>query len=63
LYDVTGIAELEELQKDYFISDVSIRTSDGTIVLYIPVERVSENAKSGFVSRRQLDNLCCKLNN
>jgi len=61
LVDITDIAELEELRKDYFISDVNIRSSDGTLVIYISVERVSENARAGFVSRRQLDNLSWKL--
>lgn len=61
MLNIADIVELPELQKDYFISDVSVRASDGTIVLYISVEYVSENVKSGFVSKRQLDNISCRL--
>ncbi|MDP5459572.1 hypothetical protein [Alishewanella sp. SMS8] len=61
MHELKDIAELEELKRDYFISELSVRASDGTIVLYIPVEHVSEIAKTGYVSRRQLDNLSCKL--
>ncbi|WP_445428014.1 hypothetical protein [Alishewanella sp. HL-SH05] len=61
MLDIADIAELPELQKDYFISDVNIRTSDGAIVLYMSIEHVSENTKPGFVSRRQLDNLSSRL--
>lgn len=55
------IVELPELLEKYFLYDVNVRALDGAIMLYISAERVSENVKSGFVSRRQLDNLCSQL--
>lgn len=55
------ITELASLQRDYFVSDVIIRTSDGAIILYVPKDRVSEKIQKGFVSKTQLKNLAKKL--
>ncbi|CAK2255023.1 conserved hypothetical protein [Vibrio crassostreae] len=54
--------ELEALIKSYFVSDVTIRSSDGCYVLYVPKDRVSEVKSQGFISKKQLSNLQDKLN-
>lgn len=61
MFEVTTITELSNIQREYFISDINIRSSDGVIVLYVPNERVSEVVRTGFVSKRQLENLATKL--
>lgn len=40
-----------------FISNVEVRASDGTILLYVYKEKVSNRVKPGFTSARQLTNL------
>ncbi|UXI04690.1 hypothetical protein [Photobacterium sp. TY1-4] len=56
-----AIHNLDEIQAEYFISDVIVRTSDGCVVLYVPKDKISERAQKGFVSLKQLDNLQRKL--
>lgn len=56
-----AIPDFEEIQAEYFLSDVIVRTSDGCVVLYVPKDKVSERAQKGFVSLKQLDNLQSKL--
>jgi hypothetical protein len=55
------ITEFSSIQRDYFISDIAIRASDGTIILYVLKDRVSEKVQKGYVSRTQLENLTKKL--
>ncbi|MXR70310.1 hypothetical protein GNT65_16755 [Shewanella sp. JBTF-M18] len=55
--DINDIKKsLTGLEK-YFVSDVQVRTSDGSIVLYVPKDKVSNTSKSGYVSHRQLQRL------
>lgn len=61
MFEITTITELSNIQREYFVSDINIRSSDGVIVLYVPNERVSEVVRTGFVSKRQLENLAIKL--
>lgn len=61
MLNIKEINELSEIQQKYFVADISIRSFDHAIVLYIPIERISETTKPGFVSKRQLDNLSKRL--
>ncbi|WP_155398231.1 hypothetical protein [Vibrio owensii] len=59
--DKSEFPELEELLTSYFVSDVTVRSSDGCYVLYVPKDRVSEVKSKGFISKKQLANLQDKL--
>lgn len=56
-----SMVELAEIKEKYFVSDIHVRSSDGAIVIYVPTENVSEIAKKGSVSVRQLEHLVDKL--
>ncbi|MBF4438227.1 hypothetical protein ERJ77_27840, partial [Vibrio anguillarum] len=62
MLDKTEFPELEELLKSYFVSDVTIRSSDDCYVLYVPKDCVTDVARKGFVSKKQLSNLQERLN-
>lgn len=61
MLDTKPITQYLGTLHDYFVSDVSVRSSDGVIVLYVPNEKVSEKLERGFVSKIQLENLAKKL--
>lgn len=44
-------------KKQAYVTDVRIRSSDETIMLYVSQDRVSSRVKSGLTSPRQLNNL------
>ena len=44
-------------KKKNYVTDVRIRSSDETIMLYVSQDRVSSKVKSGLTSSRQLNNL------
>lgn len=57
LVDLVEIQDyLHEGRRDY-ISDVRIRPSDETILIYVPREKIAPRVRSGFTSLRQLENL------
>lgn len=56
------IPGFEKIQAEYFISDFIVRESDGSLVLYVPKDRVSEKAQKGFISLKQIETLQSKLN-
>ncbi|PML79478.1 hypothetical protein [Enterovibrio norvegicus] len=62
MLDKTELPELEKLLKNYFVSDVTIRSSDGCYVLYVSKDCVTDVARKGFVSKKQLSNLQERLN-
>ena len=47
--------------KKWYISDVQIRASDGSIVIYVPSEHIAEKAGKRATSIRQLNNLARRL--
>jgi hypothetical protein len=53
---------LEDSQHKDCISEIAERSSDGSFILHIPIDRVSENAKEGYISRIQLEKLLKNLN-
>ncbi|MBF4278802.1 hypothetical protein EAY27_16725 [Vibrio anguillarum] len=53
---------VDELLTSYFVADITIRSSDGCYVLYVPKDRVSEVKSQGLISKKQLSNLQDKLN-
>jgi hypothetical protein len=59
--DKSNIKEYPEGLEKYFVSDLQIRSSDNSIVLYVPKDKVSEMSKKGHVSPRQLRHLMEKL--
>lgn len=61
LPDKSEFPELDELLTSYFVSDITVRSSDGCYVLYVPKDRVSEVKSKGFISKKQLANLQNKL--
>lgn len=56
------LEELEDSQYKDYITELAERPSDGSFILHIPIDRVSENAKEGYISRTQLGNLLKNLN-
>lgn len=62
MLDKSEFPGVEELLTSYFVTDVTIRSSDGCYVLYVPKDRVSEVKSKGFISKKQLSNLQDKLN-
>jgi len=61
LLDKVDIYKFLETLPDYFVSEVIIRSSDDSLVLYVPNEKISEKSEKDFVTKRQLDNLAKKL--
>lgn len=53
---------LEDSQYKDCISEITERSSDDSFILHIPIDRVSENAKEGYISRIQLEKLLKNLN-
>lgn len=53
---------LEDSQYKDCISEIAERSSDDSFILYIPIDRVSESAKEGYISRIQLEKLLKNLN-
>lgn len=53
--------DFPNIQSEYFVSDIILRSSDDAIVLYVPNDRLSETIKPGFVSKKQLENLTKKI--
>lgn len=53
---------LEDSQYKDCISEIAERSSDDSFILHIPIDRVSENAKEGYISRIQLEKLLKNLN-
>ena len=49
-----------ELRK-FYVEDINIRASDGSIILYVPKDRISDLAEKGYISKLQLENLAKKL--
>ncbi len=57
MINIEGIKEYLESQKRAFISDVRLRPSDESIMLYVSQHRVASKAKPGVTSARQLNNI------
>ena len=53
---------LEDSQYKDCISEIAERSSDDSFILHIPIDRVSESAKEGYISRIQLEKLLKNLN-
>lgn len=53
--------ELLSIKKDYYITDIVESSFDNSIYIYIPVDRVSEKAKKGYVSKKQINYLVNKI--
>ena len=53
---------LADRQYDDCISEIAERSSDDSFILHIPIDRVSESAKEGYISRIQLEKLLKNLN-
>ena len=53
---------LEDSQYKECISEIAERSSDDSFILHIPIDRVSESAKEGYISRIQLEKLLKNLN-
>ena len=56
------LKELEDSQYKDYISEIAERSSDDSFILHIPIDRVSESAKEGYISRIQLEKLLKNLN-
>ncbi|MFR9680747.1 hypothetical protein [Acinetobacter sp. SEK570] len=54
------IEELLSFKEDYFFTEIIQSSFDDSIYIYIPTDRISESAKEGFVSKKQLDNFLKK---
>jgi hypothetical protein len=63
LLKVDQITEYPEKLSKYFVSDLQIRPTDGSILLYIPKDKVSDSGQLGFVTRRQLKGISKELEN
>ncbi|MCT7943632.1 hypothetical protein [Shewanella holmiensis] len=44
-----------------FVSDLQIRPTDGSILLYIPKDKIADIGGNGFISLRQIKNTSAKL--
>ena len=53
---------LEDSQYKDCISEIAERSSDDSFILHIPIDRVSESAIEGYISRIQLEKLLKNLN-
>lgn len=51
------IDALQSIKEEYYISDIYERSTDDSFVLHIPIDRLTEKAKNGFISRLQVENL------
>lgn len=49
------LEELKSIQDKYYISKIEERSYDNAIILYIPIDHLSETVKSGAVSKLQLE--------
>ncbi|MEH6457060.1 MAG: hypothetical protein V7749_12090 [Cocleimonas sp.] len=56
-----NISEFPSELARIFASDLQIRSTDGSILLYIPKDKVAETGGKGFVSSRQIKNVSAKL--
>lgn len=61
MFDKLSLDEWTKIQNDYFVTDILMRSSDDTVVIYVPGDRVSEVVKPGHVSIRQLEALADDL--
>lgn len=61
MFDKLPLDERSEIQSKYFVTDILMRSSDDTAVIYVPGDKVSEVVKPGYVSIRQLDALAEEL--
>jgi hypothetical protein len=57
LLSIDEIKEYLVSKKRNFVSEVRLRPSDETIMIYLPQDKVASKAKSGVTSTRQLSNL------
>lgn len=55
------VCEYPDQLAKYFVVDIQVRASDGTLVLYIPRDKLSNENKQGSVTRRQIGLLCSRL--
>jgi len=61
LIKVEQITEYPERLSKYFVSDLQIRPTDGSILLYIPKDKVSDTGESNTVTRRQIRGISSEL--
>lgn len=57
MLNIEGIKSYLVSKKKNYVTDVRIRSSDETIMLYVSQDRISSKVKSGLTSFRQLNNL------
>lgn len=57
----TSIVEYPAKLRKLCVEELNIRASDGSIILYVPKDRISDLATKGYVTKLQLENLVKKL--
>ena len=55
------LKELEDSQYKDYISEIAERPSDGSFILHIPIDRISEKVKDNHISKNQLETLLKNL--
>lgn len=61
MLDTSLLEKLKSIKDKYYISRIEKRNYDNSLILYIPIDRISEIAKDGCISKLQLEILLKNL--